>query len=528
MLVCRRPAGSTRTSRASNQKIVMLPSSLPSQALGAAEVAVERRAVVAAGSSACSGTGSPAACRGRWHRPRSARARSARRAAFELDLDRRAVGIELDLAHPAAFEGARALGGGIAEQQLVELGAAHLPGVGHRLVPGLGELDEAAGASWSGETNSTPHLGMPMRSTSVAHAEPVEQRGVGRQQRLADVEARMARPSRASDHVAALLGEQGGDGRAGGAAADDENVAVEGCRRGRSGRGGRGRQGHDSVNAWRPRPPSSAVWIGRILSSGPGYPPRRRNAPDASRCRTHPPRRLSGAARPGAAGALGLRPGHGAAGVARVRFASVAEGRAVLGADDACDRRHQRLPARRDRRACGLPMSRQAFQEFAAGTVQPWPDAEAERWQAAVGSVMARAAALRVPLPAEILLINTDGRDAANPPYTRGSAIVLPTAGAAVGEVAGLGAVPDRPRAVPRRLASRSGAGEPPVRDHRLRAGRAAAVARGLAAGAHRQPRRAARQTCDAPGDRTAAIPWSCRCWWRGAPSSGRTRASSA
>ena len=115
-----------------------------------------------------------------------------------------------------------------------------------------------------------------------------------------------------------------------------------------------------------------------------------------------------------------------AAGVARVRFASIAEGRAVLGADDpwiAATSDFQRAATAGVR----PPMSRQAFQEFAAGTVQSWPDAEAERWQAAVDAVMARAAALRVPLPAEILLINTDGRDAANAPYTRGSAIVLPT-----------------------------------------------------------------------------------------------------
>src|SRR5205085_3642499 len=50
------------------------------------------------------------------------------------------------------------------------------------------------------------------------------------------------------------------------------------------------------------------------------------------------------------------------------------------------------------------------------------------RWQEAIETVLARAAALRVPLPAEILIVNTDGRDAANAPYTRGNAIVLPTA----------------------------------------------------------------------------------------------------
>jgi hypothetical protein len=109
-----------------------------------------------------------------------------------------------------------------------------------------------------------------------------------------------------------------------------------------------------------------------------------------------------------------------------VRFASVAEGRAVLGADDAwiaATSDFQRAATAGVR----LPMSRQAFQDFAAGTVQPWPDARPNAGRRRSDSVMARAAALRVPLPAEILLINTDGRDAANLPYTRGSAIVLPT-----------------------------------------------------------------------------------------------------
>jgi len=111
----------------------------------------------------------------------------------------------------------------------------------------------------------------------------------------------------------------------------------------------------------------------------------------------------------------------------RVRFATVAEGRAVLGADDAW------IAATSDfQRAAtaGLPppVSTTAFREFAASTVQAWPAAQEARWGAAVDAVMARAAALRVPLPAEILVVDTDGRDAANAPYTRGHAIVLPAA----------------------------------------------------------------------------------------------------
>ena len=59
-----------------------------------------------------------------------------------------------------------------------------------------------------------------------AHAEPVEQGDVGRQQRLADMKARMA-SLLGQHHVAAALGEQSGDGGAGRTAADHENLAVE-------------------------------------------------------------------------------------------------------------------------------------------------------------------------------------------------------------------------------------------------------------------------------------------------------------
>ena len=110
----------------------------------------------------------------------------------------------------------------------------------------------------------------------------------------------------------------------------------------------------------------------------------------------------------------------------QVRFASVAEGRAVLGAEDAWTtatsdfQRGATIGAR-------PPVSREAFRGFLADTVQPWPPSQVGRWQQAVDAVLARATALRVPLPPEVLLVNSDGRDAANAAYTRGRAIVLPT-----------------------------------------------------------------------------------------------------
>ena len=65
------------------------------------------------------------------------------------------------------------------------------------------------------------------RRDLVADAEPLEERHVERQQRLADVEARVAVVLEHRD-VAARAGQERGDRRAGGAAADHEHVAAVG------------------------------------------------------------------------------------------------------------------------------------------------------------------------------------------------------------------------------------------------------------------------------------------------------------
>jgi hypothetical protein len=161
------------------------------------------------------------------------------RAVVELDLDRRTFAVERDRTDALAFERARALGGGVAKEQLVELGAAHLPRVGHRLVPRLDELDELA-VLVVGRDELDPVLGHADRLDLLAHAEALEQRGVGRQERLADVKARVVRLL-GDDDVAAGRGEQRGDRRARRPAADDEDVAA--TLLGACGRIGTGRQG---------------------------------------------------------------------------------------------------------------------------------------------------------------------------------------------------------------------------------------------------------------------------------------------
>ena len=116
-----------------------------------------------------------------------------------------------------------------------------------------------------------------------------------------------------------------------------------------------------------------------------------------------------------------------------VRFALLAEGRAVLASDDAWVEATSQF-----QRAVTLgvapPVSAERLRAFAAATVQPWRAENEARWRRALAAIAPRIAALRVTLPDEILLVDTDGRDAAGAPYTRGRAIVLPSASMRPGE----------------------------------------------------------------------------------------------
>lgn len=110
-----------------------------------------------------------------------------------------------------------------------------------------------------------------------------------------------------------------------------------------------------------------------------------------------------------------------------VRFASLAEGRAALASDDGWVEATSEF-----QRAATLglapPVSAERLRAFVAATVQPWRVENEARWRRALAAIAPRIAALRVTLPDEILLVDTDGRDAAGAPYTRGRAIVLPSA----------------------------------------------------------------------------------------------------
>ena len=102
-----------------------------------------------------------------------------------------AIALELDAAHAAAFDHLRAHARGVTDQDLVELGAPHLVGVRHRFVPGVRKAEVLLPAVPVRDEFRAPFLHAD-RAHLVGDAELLEQRQVGGQQRLADMEARVA------------------------------------------------------------------------------------------------------------------------------------------------------------------------------------------------------------------------------------------------------------------------------------------------------------------------------------------------
>ena len=115
-------------------------------------------------------------------------------------------------------------------------------------------------------------------------------------------------------------------------------------------------------------------------------------------------------------------------GITRLRFASEREGREVLGADDdwvaATGEFHRRAML-----GVTSPVSREKLRAFSADTVLPWSSAPQARWTRAMTALAPRLRELGVALPPEVLLVNSNGRDSANAPYTRRHAIVMPAQG---------------------------------------------------------------------------------------------------
>jgi hypothetical protein len=114
----------------------------------------------------------------------------------------------------------------------------------------------------------------------------------------------------------------------------------------------------------------------------------------------------------------------------QLRFASLAEGQRVLGADD------DWLPAtggfqRRAMMKAVPPVTLAQFRQWNIDAVQPWQSAQRQRWQAAAQAIEARVRGLRLPLPPLTLIVQSNGQESAGMPYTRANAIVITTLGAA-------------------------------------------------------------------------------------------------
>jgi hypothetical protein len=109
----------------------------------------------------------------------------------------------------------------------------------------------------------------------------------------------------------------------------------------------------------------------------------------------------------------------------RVLFAPVETGRALLMADDdyvVATSEFQRRAVMQS----ASPVTLEAFRQWNGDAVRSWPADQRERWLKALGSLAPGFAKLRIPLPAEVMLVASSGQEMANAPYTRGNAIVIP------------------------------------------------------------------------------------------------------
>lgn len=108
----------------------------------------------------------------------------------------------------------------------------------------------------------------------------------------------------------------------------------------------------------------------------------------------------------------------------RVQFASVDTGRALLEADDdwmAATSAFQRRAVM----GSAVPVTRAAFVRWNGDAVRPWAVDQVLRWRKVIDGLAPAFAALRIPLPPEVLLIATNGQESSNAPYTRANAVVL-------------------------------------------------------------------------------------------------------
>lgn len=108
-----------------------------------------------------------------------------------------------------------------------------------------------------------------------------------------------------------------------------------------------------------------------------------------------------------------------------VHLASPAEAAAVLQSRDEFTAALSQFDLQ-SRLLTAAPVTLDQLLEFAAQQARPWQQAEAQKLQAALGAVGQRLRPFELPLPRQILLLKTTGREEGNAAYCRGNAIVLP------------------------------------------------------------------------------------------------------
>ena len=112
-------------------------------------------------------------------------------------------------------------------------------------------------------------------------------------------------------------------------------------------------------------------------------------------------------------------------GATQARFATAAEGSKILSARDAFVAALSPYD-RSARTGRGEAVPETEFLEFAASQALDWQPAEVAKLAVSVAKISARLRPLRLPLPREVLLVKTTGREEAETAYTRGNAIVIP------------------------------------------------------------------------------------------------------
>lgn len=108
-------------------------------------------------------------------------------------------------------------------------------------------------------------------------------------------------------------------------------------------------------------------------------------------------------------------------------FADVKTGQEILSADDDFSRGLSKFDLQ-SRLQTDRDVTREDWRKNVVEQVTAWPAEEQEKIKLTVAALKPKLAAFRLPLPKQILLIRTTGKEESDAAYTRANAIVLPAA----------------------------------------------------------------------------------------------------